>query len=299
MSRRTNRIILWTVGMIAVSFLLSAVYYLVFALIFSSETDNRLRAENRLYRRYLPEVRSSVALLDDELDYLSARDADIYKEVFKADAPSVSRLLEGDVLVSEQYSDDALLKRASRQSMRAMKSMEKTEECWKEIFDSLSSAGFVMPPMLTPVENLHYSNVGASVGDKMNPFLKIATRHEGLDIVAPAMTPVIATAPGVVTKVQSNLSGHGNQVEISHSGGYVTRYYHLAQMSVKKGQKVKAGTEIGKIGDSGRSFTTHLHYEVERNGVKLDPNNFFFGNIKPDEYVKFMIMSSSSGQSMD
>lgn len=299
MNRRIIRITYWILGGFFASLLLSVVYYLVFALLFSSDLDKHFKEENRLYEKYLPGVEMDARLLDDELEFLRARDENVYREVFKADSPMVSELLEGDILLEDVQGKSDFVTRAGIQGARAMEEAARVDDCWREIYDSLNAKGYSLPPMTMPVNGLNYTNVGASVGDKISPFYKVAVYHDGLDLIAPAQTAVVASGAGTVSDVQKARGGRGNMVEIRHPGGYVTRYAHLGSISVKKGQKVSAGTKIGEVGDSGRSFTTHLHYEVERNGIKLDPNNFFFGTLTPNEYLRFMIMSASSGQSMD
>ena len=79
----------------------------------------------------------------------------------------------------------------------------------------------------------------------------------------------------------------------------MTRYAHLADIETAKGRRVKRGTRIGYVGVSGNSFAPHLHYEVIRDTVVVDPVNHFFASVDPDEYVNMLIMSADTGQSMD
>jgi murein DD-endopeptidase MepM/ murein hydrolase activator NlpD len=123
--------------------------------------------------------------------------------------------------------------------------------------------------------------------------------HNGLDLIAPAGDPVYATADGVVKEVTKSRKGLGNVVAIDHGNGYVTRYAHLADIEVRKGRRVKAGTRIGYVGVSGNSFAPHLHYEVLRDTVVMDPVNHFFASLDPEEYVNVMIMAATTGQSLD
>lgn len=296
---RYVKIALWTVGVLISSIVLSVLYYVLFALLFSSDVEKALIKENRLYRKYLPEVEETSSLLSTELEFLRRRDENIYKSVFKADAPAVLEMIESDVVVDDIGGRADAVRRAAIQSDRAMRSADRVEACWREVFDSLESKGYRLPPMAIPVPEVNYQSVGASVGDKLSPFYKLSVRHDGLDIIAPAQTPVYATAPGRVTEVQKANGGKGNMVVISHPGGYVTRYAHLSSIKVSKGSSVNVGDVVGEVGDSGRSFTTHLHYEVEKDGVKLDPNHYFFGSLTPEEYLKILIKSAASGQSMD
>ena len=123
--------------------------------------------------------------------------------------------------------------------------------------------------------------------------------HNGLDLIAPAGDPVYAAADGRVSDVVKSRKGLGNVVTVDHGNGYVTRYAHLADIEVKKGRVVKKGTRLGYVGVSGNSFAPHLHYEVIRDTTIVDPVNHFFGSVTPDEYVNMLIMSASTGQSMD
>ena len=93
--------------------------------------------------------------------------------------------------------------------------------------------------------------------------------------------------------------GLGNVVEIDHGNGYFTRYAHLADVQVSKGRRLKRGDRIGYVGVSGNSFAPHLHYEVLRDTVVLDPVNHFFASVTPEDYLNMLVMSVSTGQSMD
>lgn len=264
---------------IAGSLVLSVLYYVVFSLLFSTDVEKELIRENRLYAEELPEAEMATEMVGDVMELLHMRDKNIYLSVFKAELPQVGDMLEG-------------------KPADASSSAAQTESSWRAIFDTLAVKK-IIPPMQLPLENLNYTNVGASVGERMNPFYKVKVHHDGMDFVANEGTEVLATASGIVTKVQSSEGGKGNMVEISHAGGYVTRYAHLLKTLVRKGERVKAGKAIGLVGASGRAFTTHLHYEVLHDGEVMDPVHFFFSSLTPDEYADFLAMSSSSGQSMD
>lgn len=281
------------------SLVLSLLYYVVFSLFVCTDVEKQLRDENRLYRRELPEAERYASLVGEELEFLRMRDENIYRQVFKADAPDVSRMIGGDILTPEEAVGGSLVNRTWKKSSDAMSAASRTEADWRAIFEIVSRRDFVAPPLYSPVKNLHYTNVGASVGNKMNPFYKVVSHHDGIDIISPEGTPVLATAGGWVEKVQNADGGKGRMVEISHPGGYVTRYAHLSEISVKQGRYVRAGSQVGLVGDSGRSFSTHLHYEVIFNGRTLDPANFFMCSLTPMEYLNILIMSASSGQSMD
>lgn len=274
-------ILKWVGISFGISLALSVVYYVICALIFSTDVEKELLDENRLFRRELPQVEAAVSLVEQEIEVLRLRDENIYHEVFKTDLPHLDNMLE------------------SRPADDVMETADRIEKCWQQVLDSLMHPSAPIPPMMFPITGLDHTDVGASTGERMNPFYKVKIHHDGIDLVAQEGTTVYATAPGFVTKVQKTDGGNGNMVEITHKGGYVTRYAHLSEILTKKGIYVSRGRAIGKVGNSGRSFTTHLHYEILYNGEVMDPTHFFFGSLTPEEYLNFLIMSTSSGQSMD
>ena len=134
---------------------------------------------------------------------------------------------------------------------------------------------------------------------KMNPFYKVLTQHNGIDFIVGQGTPVLAAGPGMVTDVRKSRKGLGNVVEVTHEGGYVTVYAHLEDIVVRKGETVKAGKKLANVGISGNSFAPHLHYEVHRDSLVLNPVNFLFASLSPQDYLKAAYMAATTGQSMD
>ena len=183
------------------------------------------------------------------------------------------------------------------ESLRMM--AENVEENFREIYRLMAARKDSIPPLTMPIEGMSYVQTGASVGLKHNPLYKVDIRHEGLDLIAPQGSVVKAAADGVVRNVTRSNKGLGNIVEIDHKNGYVTRYALLGDISVPQGRSVKRGQKTGAVGISSTTFAPHLHYEVLRGGKVLDPVNFLFASVDPDEYAKMLYMSVSTRQSMD
>jgi len=122
-------------------------------------------------------------------------------------------------------------------------------------------------PSLKPV---NVAFVSSRFGWRMDPITGRRTMHRGVDFSARLGTPVMSTADGVVT-YSGVWQTYGNVVEISHGNGFMTRYCHLQRRLVQKGQKVTRGDIIGKVGSTGRSTFSHLHYEIEQDGERIDP----------------------------
>ncbi len=285
---------------LAVTVALTVVSYVIFSLFFSTDTERRLRQENRMYSKVYPEMKEKDRLLSDVVSGLEVRDNDIYKSVFHTDAPNLGTVNSADPLFSEVSIDDVDIALVASQRLgRLEEKTETVEDNFKAIFEILGSEDFVLPPMHMPLKDFNYSFTGATVGSKISPFYKVATEHHGLDLIAATGTPVYATGDGVVTTVTRNKKGLGNTVEITHAGGYVTRYAQLDQILVTKGKKVDKDTQIGKVGTSGTSFAPHLHYEVLKDEEVRDPVNYFFSDLTPSEYVGMLIIAATTGQSME
>lgn len=279
---------------------IAILYYVIFALVFSTDEERGLIQENRMYEKVFPEMDLKEGLLSDVVDGLVIRDDMIYEEIFHTSAPSMDPGSSLDFLIGlDSVEDDDIVKHSASKLAVMEKTSAAVEDNFREIFRIVSSKDLVMPPMTNPMKNFSFAQTGASVGDKINPFYKVKIQHNGLDLIAPAGEPVYAAADGKVSNIIRSRKGLGNVVVIDHDGGYVTRYAHLADVEVRKGRKVHKGDRIGYVGVSGNSFAPHLHYEMLRDTTVLDPVNYLFASVSPEDYVNMLILSYSTGQSMD
>ncbi len=115
--------------------------------------------------------------------------------------------------------------------------------------------------------------ISSVYGHRNDPFTGVWTMHYGLDISTNIGNPIVATADGIVIKVQTD-KYLGKNVTISHGNGFTTVYGHMSQFAVKPGQKVRRRDVIGYIGQTGKAAGPHVHYEVWRDGKRTDPRNF-------------------------
>lgn len=294
---RIRRILIFFVASVSMAVL----YYLIFALVFSTDEEKRLKQENRAYQTELPRLEEKERLISDVVEGLRIKDDKIYEEIFHASAPAVDPISSVDFLTGLDTIPNMEIVRATEFRIEKLESRSAAiEENFMEIARLLGTDTLVVPPMTLPLKKFTFAQTGASTGDKVNPFYKVKIRHNGLDMIAPSGEPVYASANGVVSEIVKSRKGLGNVVTIDHQNGYKSRYAHLADIEVSKGRVVKKGTRIGYVGVSGNSFAPHLHYEVLlRDSLTLDPVNHFFASVGPDEYVNMLIMSSTTGQSMD
>jgi murein DD-endopeptidase MepM/ murein hydrolase activator NlpD len=125
-----------------------------------------------------------------------------------------------------------------------------------------------------PLGYPYFGTITSTFGHRENPFGgKAVETHSGLDIRAPMGAPVKATAKGTVV-FAGRKGGYGNCIIIRHLGSYETLYGHLSQILVSPGQQIDIGQQIGKVGSTGRSTGPHLHYEVHKDGKRINPKSF-------------------------
>ena len=294
--KKVRRAVLFFVASLSMAVL----YYAVFALFFSTDTERRLKMENDMYRSELPELERKERLLADVVDGLKARDNRIYEEIFHTSAPEMNPMSAVEFLDGlDSIPDDNIVRYAEKKLMSLDRSAAAVGDNFRRIMAAVTDSGFVMPPMTNPLDDFTFAQTGASVGSKINPFYKVPMPHNGLDLLAHSGEPVHSAADGVVTEVVRSRKGLGNVVVVDHGGGYRTRYAHLADIEVVRGRVVKRGTRLGYVGVSGNSFAPHLHYEVLKDTLVLDPVNHMFASMTPEEYMNTLILSVSTGQSMD
>ena len=282
------------------SLALAGLIYLAYALLHDSVAQKRLRHETAYYESVVPQLESRVRVLEGEVEELGALDDSLFRGIFKAPAPLADPVSSLDFLYGNDTIPNYRLVRYTRD--KADDLLERSaavDACFRDIATLVGSGDFVAPPLRLPLDSLRSSQFGASVGEKMSPVYSKSMIHGGLDLIAFRGENVYATADGVVTAVVRLRTGPGRYVEISHPGGYLTRYAHLDDVFVAKGQRVRCGQKIGTLGMSGAAFAPHLHYEVERDGRRLDPVHFFFLDVAPWDYANILFITTNTGQSLD
>jgi murein DD-endopeptidase MepM/ murein hydrolase activator NlpD len=156
---------------------------------------------------------------------------------------------------------------------------------WKKL-DTLQD-GVISVPSDKPVKAAAFTS---GYGLRSDPFRGVAAMHAGIDLSGPIGTPIHATADGVISTAGYNSGGYGNLVKIDHGRGIETRYGHLSSMAVRPGQRVIRGQVIGRMGSTGRSTGSHLHYEVRIDGRAVNPIPF----MKSADYVIAMQRKSNA-----
>lgn len=288
---------------LAYTLALVVLYYAVFTVFFSSEEEKMMISENRLIEEHYDELESQTRLLESVVAELSQKDESIYRELFNTDFPELTLYDSSSVdLTYDAASRGKVLDYTASGIRRLQREFGHCERLIERIMSSLGEAGedsLARIPSILPIADFPLGNVGASVGRKMHPFYKKVVFHGGLDLVAPIGVEVRSTADGVVKTAERAQKLQGTRIVIDHGNGYETVYAHLSDLLVRRGEKVKRGDIIGRTGNSGTSFASHLHYEVVLNGVQLDPLNYFFGELDLEDFGELLIYAVNTGQSLD
>ena len=150
-------------------------------------------------------------------------------------------------------------------------------------------------PSIRPVKG----SLVSGFGQRSHPLLKIDKMHQGMDFAAEIGTEVTATGDGIISFAGTSQNGYGVHVDIDHGFGFETRYAHLSKIIVASGKYVKRGQVIGYTGNSGLVKGPHLHYEIMVNGKKVNPVDYFYTDLGPEDYVRFKEIALQFNESMD
>lgn len=153
-------------------------------------------------------------------------------------------------------------------------------------------------PAIQPISSKYLKTMASGYGYRRDPIYGTTKFHEGMDFSSAIGTPVYATGAGTV-KSAGWESGYGNSIDIDHGFNYLTRYAHLSEILVKSGQSVKRGDLIGKVGNTGKSTGSHLHYEVRYRGAPQNPVNYYFMDLTPEQYDEMILQAENAGHVMD
>ena len=237
---------------------------------------------------------------------LQHRDDNIYRVIFEAE-PIPSSVREAgfggvDRYKSlEGYENAELMVTTSRKLDQLTKQLYVQSKSFDEIVELAKNKSQMLAsiPAIQPVSNKDLTRIASGFGYRIHPIYKTTKMHEGVDFTAPVGTDIYATGYGIVKDVEYDSRGYGNHVIISHGFGYSTLYGHMSKIKVRPGQKVNRGDVIGIVGSTGTSTAPHLHYEVIKQGNKINPINFFYNDLTAEEYEKMIEISSQSNQSFD
>jgi murein DD-endopeptidase MepM/ murein hydrolase activator NlpD len=306
-ARLTAKEIFWRVlSYLGTGLVFTTVVLLIAYNFFSSPKERILKRENEQLKLQFQLLDEKMQLVEAVMNDLQRRDDEIYRVIFEADPIPSSIRKSGFGGVNrykelEGYNDSKLVIEANKKLDQLNKQLYIQSKSFDEVMElaSRKTEMLMSIPSIQPVANNDLKKVASGFGYRTHPIYKIHHFHTGLDFTASIGTEIYATGNGRVIKVESDYRGYGNHVIIEHGYGYQTLYAHMSKFAVRPGQSVKRGDLIGYVGNSGTSTGPHLHYEVIKNGNKVNPINFFYNDLSPEEYELVLNLSSQSNQSFD
>ncbi len=271
-----------------------------------SPNEKLLRMQNSSLKENYQDLNDELKNLEKQIKELEKRDNNVYRSIFEANPiPDSARAkeieMEEEIKTVSGMTDNQLLS-SIYYSIKNIKSRVNVQmDSYKEIDSLIKNKEQLLAhtPAIQPVSNQDLSRIASGFGYRIDPVYKTVKMHAGLDFAAPQGTPIYATADGRITLAGNAGDGYGNHVIINHGYGYQTLYGHMVKVKGKVGQNVKRGEVIGWVGSTGKSTGPHCHYEVHKNGNKIDPVYFFYNDISPEQFDRLLKQAAASNQSFD
>lgn len=281
------------------------IFFFIFLQFFDPPQTKRLKRQNEQLLSQYNLMNKDFEKVTKVLEDIQNRDDNIYRVIFEAE-PIPSSVRMAGFGGSNRYSklEDMDNSELIISTTRKLDILSKQVFVQARSYDEVAKMALnkekmiASMPSIMPVSNNDLKRTASGWGMRIHPIYKIPRFHYGMDFTAATGTDVFATGIGVI-KEASRETGYGNRVVIDHGFGYETFYAHLSKINVKVGQKVNRGDVIGFVGSTGTSTAPHLHYEVSKNGTKVNPQNYYFQDLTPLEYEKMIAISSNMGQSFD
>lgn len=271
-----------------------------------SPKEKQLRRELNEMELQYEILNKRMSLADAVLKDLRQRDDQVYRVIFEAEPIPTEVREAGFGGVNrykelEGYNSSELLIETTKKLDKLSRQLYIQSKSYDEVFNLAKKKTELLSatPGIQPVSIKGLSRVASGFGYRIHPIYKTSIMHEGIDFTAPIGTEIYATGNGVIQKVEYNGRGYGNNVVINHGFGYQTLYGHMSRFKVRVGQRVNRGDIIGYVGNTGASTGPHVHYEVIKSGKKIDPINFFFSDLSPEEYEIVREKASQENQSFD
>ena len=288
-------------GFIAAAVVTAAlISYFAFQFI-GSPNEKLLRLQNERLRDRYADLNEKAKSLDKQMAELEKRDNGVYRAIFEANPiPDSARAKEieneKEIATVEGMANNQLLSSIT-QTLTTLSSRVKVQSKSYEQIDNLiknKEQLLAHTPAIQPLSNKDLNRIASGFGYRIDPVYKTVKMHAGLDFAAPQGTPIYATANGTITTSGNKGNGYGNHVIINHGYGYETLYGHMVKVKSNPGQKVTRGEVIGWVGSTGKSTGPHCHYEVHKNGNKIDPVYFFYNDLTPDQFDRLLKQAAAS-----
>lgn len=269
-----------------------------------SPKEKMMAREIQQYKEQIQVFHDKMDIMNSVLADLQERDDHIYRVIFEAEP--ISRIQReagfgGTDAYSkyEGYQNSQLIASTMRRMDQISRQLIVQSTSFDEVFSMAKNKSNMLAsiPAIIPIARGNERLV-SGFGMRIHPIYKTLRMHEGVDFTAPIGTPIYATGNGVIKQATRNNQGYGIMVVIDHGYGYETLYAHMSSLKVRPGQRVVRGEVIGLVGNTGTSTAPHLHYEVLRNGRRVNPVSYFYNDLTPAEFEEIIKVASRVNQSL-
>jgi murein DD-endopeptidase MepM/ murein hydrolase activator NlpD len=251
-------------------------------------------------------LNSRMTEITEVLDDIQERDNNVYRTIFEAEPipGSIRKAGFGGVdryKALQGFNNSDLMIESTKGLDRISKQLYIQSKSFDEVAKLVRSKAKLLSsiPAIQPISNDDLRHQPGGFGWRTHPIYKTPEFHPGMDFAAPEGTEIHATGDGVIARADDMAQGYGNHVVIDHGYGYKTLYGHMTKFVVRVGQQVKRGQLIGYVGSTGLSTAPHVHYEVRKNDEVVNPINFYYNDLTPEQYQKLIELSAQSSQSFD
>ena len=277
----------------------------LFLTFFPSPREKQLLRERASLESQLEVLNSQVDQMQVVMTDLQQRDDNLYRVLFGAEPIPLS-VRQGAQRKIDYYEQLAQMTNSELAADLSLKVdlLEKEIYVQAKSYDEVAQMAKEQEirmeniPAIQPVMNKDLKRVASGDGMRIDPVYHVRKFHQGMDFTAPTGTEVFATGNAKVDFAGWK-QGYGNTVILDHGYGYKTLYAHLYKILVRKGQKVRRSDIIALVGNTGKSTGPHLHYEVRLNNKPVDPRNYYFYDLSPEEYDQMIQLSNNFGQMLD
>jgi murein DD-endopeptidase MepM/ murein hydrolase activator NlpD len=296
-------------GFFSVALILAIAILIGYNAYFDSPKEAYLKKENEELQLHYNILEKNLDDVNKMVSALQERDDNIYRMIFEAE-PLPSSIRQAGIGGTDRYRE-LLEKGLNKQELivnlyKNVDNLKRQMYIQTKSYDELltlardKSRMLACIPAIQPIPNQELTRLASGFGMRLHPIYKARRMHTGIDFAAPRGTPIYATGDGKVVLAENSLlkTGYGNQVEIDHGFGYLTKYAHMQMFTVKVGQQVKRGDLIGYVGSTGGSTAPHLHYEIIKDGKKVDPIQFMIQDVSDEEYQILLELASRENQSL-
>jgi murein DD-endopeptidase MepM/ murein hydrolase activator NlpD len=293
-------------GFIAASIVTGIIIFAIAFQYIDSPKEKLLRQQNEDLKEGYAVIEERIKQLELKMGEITNRDNTVYRSIFEADPIADSARVKDmeqkkEVQLVQRMGSTNLLNTIIDQLNNLSLRIAFQEKSFNELIEMVNNKAKLLAaiPAIQPISNKQLSRIASGFGFRIDPIYKTPKSHMGLDFAAPTGTPIYATSDGIIKFSGFSTNGYGNHVIISHGFGYETLYGHMVRVSATQGQQVKRGQVIGYVGSTGKSTGPHLHYEVHKSGVQVDPINFFYNDLTPAQFDRLLKMAAANNQSLD